>query len=330
MSVKNNKLISYENYLNNDLTKKELVTLLNTLDIKCNKSIKKEEMVTLILDEFEDIVAKNVSYFTIDEYRKLKKIINKGGLVKLKSDVGMMQFCEKLTNRYLMKKIDNKKFVLFKETYNLLKKHVKLKKTLRKCQKNTDELHLILGSTLIYGAINLRRFYRIYTEKYEISEDNLKSYLIDLAKYSDSFIVYQSKTDTYIASKLIKSINQCKKYAEALDIKEYTYDEVQKIYTLQYFKDYKGYCKLKKFITESYYIEKDNFKVIVESIINPFIEEYQLNEKKANDHLERAIDDYFEFNSNRHKDRFITLISELIKDYPSWKLNGYSEREKKK
>lgn len=329
MSLKKNKPVSYEEYLNK-LTKKELTSILDAVEMEYNSKAKTEELVTMILDELDDIISKTLNYFTLIEYRNLKMVLKRKGHVKLRTNVGLMQFCQMLTVRHLMYKIDDKTFILFKEVYKEFKNKSYQKKVIKKCQKNNNELHLVLGTLLIYGAISLKDFYLIYCEKYEISENDLKDYLLGLKKYSNAFNIYEEKDDFYLANKKIKNIKECKKYADKKNRKAYSFEEIERLYTLRYMKKYKSYRKLKKFITSSYYIEKNNFHIVVDKIIIPFIEEYQLDKDHANEVLDSLVDDYFEFNSNKYKNKLITLADNFVKDYPNWNLKGYSEREKEK
>ena len=329
MKSKKTKLLSYEEYLNT-LTKKELTSILQTLEMSYNAKVKVSDLISLILNELDEVVVKLLSFFTKEEYKKIKYIIKKGGTVKIRTDVILMEFCQMLTNRHLMYKIEDRKYILFKELYKIFKTKIKQKKVINKCQKNSEELHLILGSTHVYGAIDFTRFYQIYSEKYQIPENELKDYLLSLSKYSNAFKTFTTKDKLYIANKKIKNIKDCKKYADAKDIKEYSLKEIQELYTLKYMKKYKSYNKLKKFITGSYYIEKDNFSVVVQKVLNPFIEEYQININKANDMLNKLIDNYFEYSTEKLKTKFINLANDFVKDYPRWTLNGYSEREKEK
>ena len=329
MSLKYNKLGSYEDYLSK-LTKKELTSILDSVEIEYNSKVKACELVSLIINELDDIVSKTLNYFTLIEYRNLKIVLKKKGHIKLRTNVSLMQFCQMLTSRHLMLKIDDRTYMLFKEVYKEFKSKAFQKKTLKKCQKNTNEFYLLLGAILGYGAISLKDFYAIYNEKYEISENDLKDYILSLKKYSNAFITYEEKKDFYIASKKIKNIKECKKYANEKERKVYSFNDLVSIYTLKYLQKYKSYRKLKNFITSSYYVEKDNFHIVTQKIIVPFIEEYQIDKNSANKLLDTLIDEYFEFNSNKHKDKLIVLINEAVKDYPRWNLKGYSEREKEK
>ncbi len=329
MNLKNNKLVSYSDYLNK-LTKKELTSLLNAVEIQYDSKVKTSELVTLFLDELDDIVGKILNYFTLIDYRILKLVLKKKGRVKIRTNVSLMEFCEMLTNKHLMYKIDDKTYILFKEVYREFKSKAFQKKVIKKCQKNSDELYLILGAVLGYGAISLKDFYLIYSEKYEIFEKDLKEDLLSLKKYSNAFITYEEKDTFYIADKKIKNIKECKKYADKKDRKPYSFEDIKNLYTLNYLKKYKSYRKLKKFITSSYYIEKNNYHIVAQKVIIPFIEEYQVDKNTANKMLDSLIDNYFEFNSNKYKDKLMALINDMVKDYPNWNLKGYSEREKEK
>ena len=328
MSKKSN-LICYEEYLNT-LNKKDLELILNALEIEHNKNGKKQELINIIMEELDDIIGKTLSYFTMEEYRKLKLVVKKRGNVRIRTDVSLMQFCENLVDRHLMFKLENKKYVLFKEVYKLFKIKIKQKRVIKKCQKNSDELQLILGTTLVYGAINLDNFYKIYSEKYEISINDLKNYLISLKKYGDLFTIYEDKDELYIASKKIKNVKLCKKYADGKEIANYSASDIQNLYTLNYMKKYRSYRILKKFLTDSYYIEKGNYIVVVEKILNPFLEENQVDKKKANKLLDQLIDDYFEFSSQKNKEKLVNLVNNITYYYPNWNLYGYSEKEKEK
>ena len=329
MSLSKSKLISYEEYLNT-LTQKELTAFLDTLEIEYNSKAPIADLIALILEELDDIIYKVLSYLTLEEYRMIKYIIKQNGNIKLRTNVGLMKFCEYLTSHHLMYKIEEKKYGLFKEVYNIFKVKIKQKRVLKKCKKNSNEFHLIMGSLLGYGARNLKDFYNIYCEKYEMTENGLKEYLISLERYNNSFGIYEDKDNIYLANIKVNDIKECQRYADAQDKAKYSASEIQGLYTLNYMKKYKSYRKLRKFINDSYYIEKDNFKVVVERILIPFLEEYQISRQNDNKLLEDLFADYFEFNSKKHQERFLNLVNELAKDYPKWVLGGYSEREKEK
>ena len=329
MKIGKNKLISYKEYLQK-MNKKELMTILDTFVISYNTKDKVSTLITLILNDLDDILKETLSYFTTSEYQYLKYIIKKKGYIKLKSNVGLMLFCEKLTNLHFMNKISDNKYVLFKEVYKVYKIKIKQKKIIKKCQKNTQEWHLILGSTLAYGSLNFNDFYHIYLEKYQISEKDLQDYLYHLKSYSNAFNLYKEKDNLYLANKNLKNIKECQKYANYKDKKSFSFKELQNLYTLKYLKKYKSYHKLQKFITDNYYVDKKSFNIVSEKVIIPYLEEYQIEKRKAYKILPELINKFFEFNTNKLQTKFMELITSLAKDFPNWNLKGYSEREKEK
>ena len=216
------------------------------------------------------------------------------------------------------------------ELLNTFKKKIKSKKVLEKVKNNTNEYNLLLGFIATYGVIDFEFFYNKFSTTYNYEKDELLTRVKNLSAFYNEFKVFTDKTNlVYIASNSLKNMTEIKKYFKTDEYKEFSNEEILNIYTFKYMEKFLSYKKLKKFIDRHYYVEKGSFKVINRFVLLPYIYDYQIDIKKAKKNLNPLIDKYFEFKSDKHKEKFISLIENMALDYPKWTLKGNSERKKK-
>lgn len=329
--VKNKiKLTSYKEYLIS-LNNNELISILDTFKIKYKKNNKKDILISLITSNINQIGDTLLNYFQQDEYINMKYLIKKGGVVKVKIDYLMLSFLNNLNRNHIVIKLKDNEFMLPKELYNSLKKKIEDKSYDTIAKNNTKEYSLIQGVCLAYGAYNLKDFYKIYKELYSISEKEFEKRITDLKDFYKEFNIYNEgkNKNMYIASKEVTTLKTCKSLIKKNGkYKEFSANDLIKIYNFTYLDSYKSYKKLIKFISRNYYVGKGNFKIINKYILSPYLEANELDSKKANIMLNSLLEQYFEYNSKKHTERFAKLIEDVSLDFPSWKLLGYSKKEK--
>ena len=124
-------------------------------------------------------------------------------------------------------------------------------------------------------------------------------------------------------------MKDCKKYYKKDKYKYYTNEELINNYTLKCLDKTKSYHKLIKFINRNYEISKGHIKIINHFVLKPYLNEYQVNKQQADTILSALIDRYFEFNNDKHKNKFMVLFINITNDYPCWLLQGNIKERKK-
>ena len=314
--------ITYKEYINS-LNKNKLIEILDIYHIEYKKNQKKEVYENLILDNLNNIVNYTIGLFQNDEFINIKYIIKKKGYVKVKYNHLLLHFLNNLESKYLLKRISDNEFVMPNEILNYYKLKIKNKSTNSTIKKNTEEYSLILGFVNTYGVVEFDFFYQEYSKIYKLKKDEAIERLNKLSTFYHEFNFFSDKKKDYLASIVIKDLKECKKYIKLPgEYKKYTNNELIDIYNFKYISKFRTYKKLYKFIDKNYNVSKGSFKVINKYVLMPYIINYECGNEKALEILSELIDKYFEFNNDKYKEKFIKLVENLAKDYPSWRLKG--------
>ncbi|MBE6155989.1 MAG: hypothetical protein E7164_04460 [Firmicutes bacterium] len=324
---KDNKVTSYKDYLES-VNKNEIIKMLETFHIDYNKNAKKQELIQNVMDNVNAIVTFTLNLFQIDEYHNIRLFVKKKGKLVIKVNYLLRNFITNLERHHLVIKKDEKTFFLPKELLDIYKKELKKKRLLDKIKATTDEYKLILGFVDAYGIIDFNKFHEGYAKLYKLPKEKALIRIKDIANFYDEFKVYEDKNKIYIANEQIDSLKKGKSLLKKIGtFAVYTNEELISIYDFTYMMKFKSYKKLMKFINRNYYVEKGNFKIINKYVLKPYLTMYQLNPDGAKEVLSSLIDMYFEFNNEKHKDKFIGLVEKLALDYPSWDTKGCSEKD---
>lgn len=314
--------ITYKEYINS-LNKNKLIEILDIYHIEHKKNQKKEVYENLILDNLNNIVNYTIGLFQNDEFINIKYIIKKKGYVKVKYNHLLLHFLNNLESKYLLKRISDNEFVMPNEILNYYKLKIKNKNTNSTIKKNTEEYSLILGFVNTYGVVEFDFFYQEYSKIYKLKKEEAIERLNKLSTFYHEFNFFSDKKKDYLASIVIKDLKECKKYIKLPgEYKKYTNNELIDIYNFKYISKFRTYKKLYKFIDKNYNVSKGSFKVINKYVLMPYIINYECGNEKSLEILSELIDKYFEFNNDKYKEKFIKLVENLAKDYPSWRLKG--------
>lgn len=314
--------ITYKEYINS-LNKNKLIEILDIYHIEYKKNQKKEVYENIILDNLNNIVNYTIGLFQNDEFINIKYIIKKKGYVKVKYNHLLLHFLNNLESKYLLKRISDNEFVMPNEILNYYKLKIKNKSTNSTIKKNTEEYSLILGFVNTYGVVEFDFFYQEYSKIYKLKKDEAIERLNKLSTFYHEFNFFSDKKKDYLASIIIKDLKECKKYIKLPgEYKKYTNNELIDIYNFKYISKFRTYKKLYKFIDKNYNVSKGSFKVINKYVLMPYIINYECGNEKSLEILSELIDKYFEFNNDKYKEKFIKLVENLAKDYPSWRLKG--------
>ena len=322
-----NKIISYQEYLKS-LNKNDLIYVLNLYHIPYKRNQKKQIYEELILENVDNIAKKTLHLFQMDEFYNLKFIIKKKGKLTVKFNHLLLAFLQNLVRNHLLIAVSDNTFQMPTEILLALKKEIKNKNVNKVIQKNTEEYNLIQGFIDAYGVIDFEWFYNEYSKIYKLSKEDTLERLNDLATFYLEFNLFNDKKKNYLASKIITSLKEAKKYVnKSGEYAIYTNEELINIHTFKYMESFKSYKKLKKFINRNYDVNKGSFKIINKYVLIPFMTNRQCDIEKAKEILSMLIDKYFEFNKQKNKNKLIDLIEKVAMDYPCWNLKGHRERE---
>jgi len=322
------KELTYKEYLTT-FNKSEVVKILDLFRIEYKKNQKKKTYIDLVLNNTDKIVNDTLNIFQRDEFHNIKLLVKKKGRITIRINHLLLSFLENLKKNNLIREETPKSYVMPKELLEIYKKKLKNKGPVEKCKNNTEEYALIMGFIDAYGAIEFNKFYDSYSKKYKLAKDKTLERIKFIADFYNEFRLYESKDKIYLASTVIKNLKTCNTLVKKKgEYAVYTNEELISIYNFSYMNKYKSYKKLLKFIKRNYYVEKSNFKVINNYILIPFLTNYQEEKENALKLLSILIDKHFEFNNQKHKNRFTGLIEKVALDYPSWELKGYSQRGK--
>ena len=309
------------------MKKESLLSFSSLFSLDCKKNISKEKLVTKIYDNKDDIVKNIVDIFQIDEYLSIKYVLSKKGKVTIRVNHLLEYFVKNLVRNNLMIKIDDKNFYMPEDLLLSFKKNLKNHKK-KFFENNTKEYNLILGFLDTYGVIEFTNFYDLYTVNYKLNKENALNRLKFITNFYNEIKLITDKKTVYLVNSIIDEKNAYKKYI--YDKKEYaiyTNNELRNIHSLEYLKKFKSYKKFNKYLRSTYFIEKNNIKIINKYVLIPFFNYNQLNKEKAMIILDDLLEKYFE-QTKKSKKIMIDYIVDVSHDYPRWDLKGYSEREK--
>ena len=326
MKKSNNELLTYKKYLES-LDKKSINKIIDLYQLDCKKNCKKEKCINVIMENIHNIAKYTLTLFQQDELINLKLLIKKKGHLTVRINYLLQAFLDNLTKRYLIIKKSDNEYYIPDELLVAYKIKLKSKKIEKLIKKNTEEYNLILGFIDSYGVVEFDYFYYNYSKIYKLNKEDTLKRLNDLATFFEEFKIYKEKDKHYLASNTIKTLKECKEYAKRLgNYAVYTNEELCNIHTLKFIEKNKAYKKLVKFITHNYNISKGSMKIVNKFIITPFFTENQKNPEGAEKILSALIDRFFEYNNDKHKNKFIELIKDNAKDFPRWTHKGSIER----
>lgn len=324
-SQKNNT--TYKEYLGT-FKKEDINKILDFYGIDYRKNLSKEKCIDLIISSLDNMINKSLDIFQNDELANLKYIVKKNGYIELRVNYLLSDFLNTLNRNYLAIKENDKTFIIPKDVLSIINKKINKKDVLDKIKENTSEYQLLLGFIDAYGVIDFEQFYNSYAKLYKLHHDDALERIKFYSEYFSEFKVYKEKTKYYLTSNNINNLKECKKYINKKEnYKIYTNEELKDIHTFKYMEDFRSYKKLIKYIRTNYDINKNNIKVVNKWVLIPYLQEYQLDKNVAKDKLLELVDKYFEINTEKQKQKFATLAEGMAMDYPSWRLNGYSEKE---
>ncbi len=317
---------SYKDYLNSK-KKKELENILDTYNIEYKKSLKKDDLKDLILKNLKNIVLFTLDIFQNDELQNLKLVIKKEGNIKVKINFLLLDFLLILKRNSIVFSLDDERFIMPKEIVDLYKEALKDKEIVNKIKENTDEYNFILSYIGVYGITDFDIFYQNYAKDYKYTKDETINRIKKLSLFYREISFFTNKNKSYIASNKFKSFKDASYLLKKQDYKIYTNKEILNFYNLKFMAKKRPYKRLSKFINKNYNVEKGNFKIINKYVLIPYFQERQLNKDTSKEILSALVDKYFEYNNDRHKEKFIDLIKKLAPYYPSWEKGGHTEKE---
>lgn len=318
---------TYNEYLNS-LKKEDIYNILNFYNIKFKKNLSKEKSIALLEENLESIVSLVLGVFQNDELINIKYLIKKKGYIELRLNRFLQDFLDNLSDKHLVIKLEEKKFFMPQEVLKIFSKKVSQVTILNNIKTNTAEYNLLLGFVDAYGVIDFDQFYHNYSKNYKYKPEEALERIKLYSTFFNEFKVFSEKKKNYITSNIIENLKDCKKYLNKKEnYKIYTNEELCDIHSFKYMESIRSYKKLIKYIKSTYDVSKNSTKIINKRVFIPYLNAYQIDKNVAKEKLAELINNYFEIKKEKQLNKFVELTENMAMDYPSWRLNGFSEKE---
>ena len=134
-------------------------------------------------------------------------------------------------------------------------------------------------------------------------------------------------TKEKVISNEISNKTKINKYLDNTVYKEFKNKELIQLARLTYHHSFKSYKKLIRTLKSNYIFKKEDISYVDTEIIIPYLYNSLAEEKKASKELLKTVDEQFEFNNEKLKDKIITLITEIRNNFPLWEYRGFSKSE---
>ncbi len=327
--------LTYSEYLDS-LSNEEIEQILIFFNIKYRKNSKKENLVKILTNSAEDITKYSFNLFQNDEVANLKLLLNSNGHIKSKTNYFLLHFLNNLNKKGMVKKIDINEFYMPKDIQKYFKSHLKDRDSLKMIKSNTKEYNLIIGLLNTYGVLSYDKFYEMFNNVIHYDKSCLLERLTVLANFYEEFELFFSKKENYVCNKAFFKekgiqLKEIKKYCnKKSNYKIFSSKELTNMFSYKYMSKFKSFKKLLSFIKKYYYLDEKDLKMFYKYVIIPYLNDVQIDNPVKQENLSNNIDKYFEYRSEKHKNKFIDLVKGIINEAPMWKYNGYSEIEKEK
>ena len=316
-----------ENYLNylEKLNKKDIIDMIkdyhnicDIYDIEKGKNItkkNKKDMIEYLLDNIENYLPSIIKLIDSKDYEILNYIIHNPKKVKGNYISDNKYFFDYLREKKIIFGI--KKITIPKDVFILIKNTITNKDALKEINHNTYIYDLGKGLIIAYGVIDKKMFMD------RIERIDKKGSLKIEYYYKKNYKITKDK----VVNNKISNKEKINKYLNNTVYKEFKNKELIKLARLTYHYKFKSYKKLLSTIKSNYIFKKEDIPYINEQIIIPYLYNSLTEEKKAFNELNKTIDNLFEFNDNKLKDKIIALIIEIRNHFPLWEYRGFSKSE---
>lgn len=303
----------YEDILKK-LKKEELVGMVDYFHKFCEvynypiadeiKKYKKEEIVSYLVDKEAVYLKFIIQSLNNEDYELLKKIDKKNRTINNQKLKDYLISCRIIVND-----------TMADDVYENIKNILKSKKVKKNILKNTKLYNLGTGIIVAYGVIDYEKFKKIIG-----NEENLK--LLELYNHCNYKIV-----DNKVVASELNNKTKINKYYKANILKDFKYQEFRTLGNQTYHHQFKTYQKLVHILKKNYVFQKSDISFLDNVIIIPYLYNNTKMEEDAKKTLNKNIDRYFEFANDKLKQKLITKICQLKKDFPIWEYRGRSIKE---
>ncbi len=262
----------------------------------------KEEIINYLVDMQKNFLTFSISSLDETDFKILKKISKKKVLI--------------VSNEFLKNFLTNNKLIindtLANDIWEEMRKLVKSKRIKKQVKANSQIYLLSQGIITAYGVLKL---------------DTFKSLLPDEASFNLVKLYpkknFRVEKDKVVAQEL-KNKKKIAAYLKNKDLKEFSFKDFINLGNITYHHHNKNYQKLIKLIKSNYLFQKSDIMFLDKVIIIPYLYNNRAFENEALAMLNQNIDEYFEFASDKLKNKLITEIKLIKKEFPMWEYRGKS------
>lgn len=315
---------NYSNYLENlkkdELNKivKDYHEICDIYDFEQGKNItkkNKKEIIDYITYNINNYIPSLIKLLDKNDYEILKNIIKNYKKLNNECIKENKQFFDYLISKQIL--FVSKTTKMPKDIYNLIKATIIDKSTTKEITKNNYLYDLAKGLVIAYGVIDKKMFVD------KLKKVDLKALLKIEYYYKKTYII----TKDMVITKKITNKEKTKKYLNNTVCKEFKNKELINLARLKYHHNLKSYKKLLKTLKNNYVFKTEDINFIDKELIIPYLYNSLSEEDSAYKKMLKKVDNLFEFNNDKLKNKIIKLIIDIRNNFPIWEYRGFSKSE---
>lgn len=306
------------------LTKKELVSVANNLNIKKVSSLKKEQLKNKILGLYEEKIDIYIENLDTSRFNFLLNLaIKEGGIYENMED-------DDLVETYFFREralvfpgiIDKREVVIMPDEARKILLNKNTEDFKNKLLKNEEIIKLFWGMCYYYGVIELEQFTKLVTKyiDYDIDDMDLVSILGEAAVYYNEFYF-----DGYLGTDALVEdeyfILSQQKNRDDLDFYPFTKKELFKVAVINYEENGRAYKKFYSYLCDNFNIDSDKAEDLIFNL--------EIDIQNTKD-FSGGFSDFLECFNFTDMDEANEMLNELRKFANSirqWAIKGYTPNE---
>lgn len=290
----------------------------------------KKQLIEYITKNFQDILKLYVTILETEEVEFIKEIAEKGTVTftisNPKASLKFVMFMKEFAFSKVHFNEKDEKITIYipKEYANALKNALKDKKNLENNKKFNEIIDAIIGMLEAYAVIPFKDMYKMLSEFFDISKEEILDALKIKALTDDIINLNVYKGKLYICS--IEFFLEKDAYffykKQKGKYKKFSYEELIALKNNEYLEMLPSYKKLFTHLDENYNLKEETpFEICKLFLIYDYLVNAQSDEKLAKKQFFSSIDEFFEMEEHEKKETY-RLMRLVYNDYPKWIKRG--------
>lgn len=301
----------------------ELHSIRKKLEIKNASSLKKSELVSLLMKEVPELLEEICLPLDQERYEIIKKIMDNGGCITAPT-LKTYQINSLLSYGFIFTGTNEGTRILAtpKEMIEKLKLLENSNHLDAIIKRNTEWIKLTNGLLHYYGSLKKNDLIELL-EQYTSIKENLSEYLAVINEANEYYRSYNIDTDYFSNKRLVdaKSVLKEQQMRKDLNYFPFTKDQLLRAGETDFVEKNDSYLHLVSFILENYQITR----LEAERIVKECIHATQIGENPID--ILQFLGNGLEFYNNEMVQAIMALLTDLINNTKQWVLKGYSPKE---